>query len=892
MIHKRCERQVARRVLQRLTLLQPLRLLLIGAVGSVCLPPLAAAQASVDPEHGVIKVALALRSLGSVKRVLVIGAHPDDEDTSLLTLMERGLGADAAYLSLNRGEGGQNLIGPQLGVGLGLIRTEELLAARSLDGAEQFFTRAYDFGYSKSAGETFEFWPRDSLLADVVSVVRRFRPQVIVSVFSGTRRDGHGQHQVAGLLAQEAFEISGDPTRFPEQLAQGLEPWMPLKLYRSTRFDRAATTLEIQTGIFDPLYGRSYHQIAMVGRSKHRSQDMGRIEELGPRTARVQLLKSRVGPVPAVETSIFAGVDTTLTGLLGQLPSAAREGLASELAAYQEHLDQSRAVLSQWQPSRSAPYLGQALASLRRVKELAQRLGAGAADLGFVLDLQRSKLEAALSAASGIVVDAFAGDDLLAAGQTVEVEVLIWNGGDAGVELAGVSLRTGDGWRVEPLDPVASLVPAGSMTRRRFEVTVPADAEAGRPYFLREARAGAVYIWTDDATIRGLPFDPPLIAADVQLRVEGQAVSESAEVVNRFADQARGEVRRPLRVVPAVGVEIEPSTSVWPLDRTEPAAFAVSVRGEVPGGVSGSLTLEAPAGWRVTAEDRRFRLPAPGSAATVEFRVEPPPDLATGSYEFEAVAVAEDGRRYTTGYAIIDHPHIRRQVLFKEARARIEAFHLELAERRMRVGYIPGAGDAVAEAIRAMKIDVEVLDDRAIASADLSVYDAIVVGIRAYETNSALLENNERLLGWVHAGGTLIVQYQQYRFFNGDYAPYSMSARRPHDRVTDEKAPVRLLDPDHAAFNHPNRISEADFEAWVQERGLYFPYEWDPSYTPLLETADLGEAPKRGALLIAPVGSGLYVYTGLSFFRQLPAGVPGAYRLLANLLSLRYDLAF
>ncbi|MEE9245220.1 MAG: LmbE family protein, partial [Gemmatimonadota bacterium] len=247
---------------------------------------------------------------------------------------------------------------------------------------------------------------------------------------------------------------------------------------------------------------------------------------------------------------------------------------------------------------------------------------------------------------------------------------------------------------------------------------------------------------------------------------------------------------------------------------------------------------------------------------------------------------------YTTGYAIIDHPHIRRQVLFKEARARIEAFHLELAERRMRVGYIPGAGDAVAEAIRAMKIDVEVLDDRAIASADLSVYDAIVVGIRAYETNSALLENNERLLGWVHAGGTLIVQYQQYRFFNGDYAPYSMSARRPHDRVTDEKAPVRLLDPDHAAFNHPNRISEADFEAWVQERGLYFPYEWDPSYTPLLETADLGEAPKRGALLIAPVGSGLYVYTGLSFFRQLPAGVPGAYRLLANLLSLRYDLAF
>ncbi|UCC49821.1 MAG: PIG-L family deacetylase, partial [Gemmatimonadota bacterium] len=332
------------------------------------------AQEVVDPEHGIVAVERLLRGLGSVKRVLVIGAHPDDEDTALLTWLERGLGADAAYLSLTRGEGGQNLIGPELGVGLGLLRTGELLAARRLDGADQFFARAYDFGYSKSAEETFRFWPRDSLLADVVAVVRQFRPQIIVSIFTGTPRDRHGQHQAAGILAREAFFAAGDPQRFPGQLADGLRPWSPLKLYGSTRFDEDAATLTIETGSLDPLYGRSYYQIAMASRSRHRSQDMGRIESLGPRRTSVQLLESRLDTgEPERERSLFGGIDTTLVGMLPATgDSATRERMGGALKEYQERVGGAREMLGgrRWS-GELVSRLSSALSSLRRSIRLA-----------------------------------------------------------------------------------------------------------------------------------------------------------------------------------------------------------------------------------------------------------------------------------------------------------------------------------------------------------------------------------------------------------------------------------------------------------------------------------------------------------------------------------------
>ncbi len=847
-----------------------------------------AAQGAVDPEHGIVAVGRLLRGLGSVKRVLVIGAHPDDEDTALLTWLERGLGADAAYLALNRGEGGQNLIGPELGVGLGLVRTGELVAARNLDGAEQFFTRAYDFGYSKSSEETFKFWSRDSLLADVVAIVREFRPQVIVSIFSGTPRDGHGQHQVAGILAHAAFDAAADVDVFSAQIEAGCAPWQALKLYRSVRFGRGTATLTVETGTFDALYGRSYHQIAMASRSQHRSQDMGRIEPLGPRQTALQLITSRVGSdSEADESSIFDGVDTTLVGMLSPISAAGtRAALAEALTAYGSHLLRAREGLGQWASSSTVAHLAVALTSLRRALELSESLGVDGGDLRFVLGKQETRLESALAEAAGVIVDAFTDDDLVVPGQSVEVEVQIWNGGDEEVALHSVALRTPEGWPIESVESPPRELPPHTLVSHRFRVTVPVDAEPTRLYFLRAPRSGGVYSWPASSRDRGRPFGAPVIEAQVSLAVDGRAIGRSAEAVYRFADQARGEVRRPLFVVPAVGVQLEPATTIWPLGRSEPLNFNVELRGESAAAVSGRVWLEAPDGWSVTPSTAAFELEAPGSAQTIDFVVDAPAELGAGRHEIVAVAESEDGSRYRVGYSVIDYTHIRRSVRTEEAKATIEAFELTV-DKALRIGYVPGAGDAVAEAIAAMGLDVAVLDQRAVAKSDLSAYGLIVLGIRAYETNPALVENNGRFLEWVRAGGTLISQYQQYSYFRGDYAPYPLAARRPHDRVSDELAPVEILVRDHPAFTQPNVIGPGDFEGWVQERGLYFASEWDERFQPLVQTADAGEEWKRGGLLVAEFGDGLYVYTGLAFFRQLPAGVPGAYRLLANLLSLK-----
>lgn len=865
---------------------RPLGLLL--AIGLLAALPLtAAAQGSVDPHHGTIAVASDLRGLGSVKRVLVIGAHPDDEDTELLTWLERGVGADAAYLSLSRGEGGQNLIGPELGVGLGLIRTEELLAARRLDGAQQFFSRAYDFGYSKTAAETFRFWPRDSLLADVVSVIRRFRPQVVVSIFSGTPRDGHGQHQAAGIVAQEAFRVAGDSTRFPDQIAAGLRPWRPLKLYRSARFDTAATTLTLQTGDLDPLYGRSYHQIAMASRSEHRSQDMGRIQPLGPSRTRLDRLVAPAAAGPAAsETSPFDGVDTTLAGLVASTaPAAVREHLEEGLAAYRSHLDRARAVLGPSDLAAMVPELAAALGELRRVRVAADSLQTGGEDLRFVLDEQLVRLDDAVSEAAGVIVDAFGDDGLVIPRESLDVEMQIWNGGGQPVDLRGVHLEAPPGWQVERLDATTTQVPPNTLARRRFRVRVPANAQVSQPYFLRQPRHGDLYSWPADPWLRGLPFAGPLLTAHADLSIDDQAVERSAEVVYRFGDPARGEVRRPIAVVPAVGVTLTPDVAAWPLDQQGERAFRVQLRGEAKSGADGRVRLRVPEGWAVVPQDTAFHLASPGSETTAEFRVRPPSDLRAGEYTLQAVAETGDGQKYAEGYQIIDYPHIRRRLLFHDARARVEAIDVKVASG-LRAGYIPGAGDAVPEAARSLGVNLETLDASAVAGADLSKYDVIVTGIRAYETNPALVANNDRVLEYVRGGGTLIVQYQQYPFFRGHFAPYPMTVARPHDRVTDETAPVKVLAPDDPIFNQPNRIGPDDWKGWVQERGLYFAHTWDAQYRPLLEMSDPGESPKRGALLVAHLGKGLYVYSGLALFRQLPAGVPGAYRLLANLLSL------
>ncbi len=796
-------------------------------------------QLSPSGTGGVAALASTLRQLGSNKRVLMIGAHPDDEDTQLLVLLSRGMGAQAAYLSLTRGEGGQNLIGPELGPELGIIRTEELLAARELDGARQFFTRAYDFGFSKSADETFRFWPRDSILKDVVDVIRRFRPQIIIAVFSGTPADGHGHHQVSAILARQAFDLLRDSAGGPQ------------KFYRSTRGDPSATTLTLPVGTLDPIIGQSYFQVAMASRSRHRSQDMGQLQRPGPATSGVALLATK-SPQPG-ETSVFTGVDTTI-----------------HVTGYAALIDSARGALTPWRPGATLPYLIRALRLL------------GPAD-----SVQRALLERAMTNAAGVTIDGAADDGIVTPGERLQVEVTVWNAGDSAVRVDSVAIAAPPGWSLERLELGAPTVAPGALLTRRFVLTVARDAERTQPYFLKRplTNRGGLYDWsTAPADVRGLPFEPPPVTARVRLLIGGEPVTVTREVVYRYRDQAIGEIRRPIFVTRDVDVAIAPQELLWPIEggAREPRHFTVTVTNRARGAAAVRTAVTVPAGWPpISAESLAFT--REDETKTVVVSLAPPvaESLKPGSYELRAGGGALE---------IIDYPHIRPRALTKASVAQIRAARVALPALA-HVGYVRGAADRVPEALLAVGVPIELIGADSLARGDLSHYDAIVIGSRAYETEPALVANNGRLLDYAKSGGLVIVQYQQYPFVDGGFAPYPLTIARPHDRVTDENAPVTELDPSHSVFHYPNEIAAEDWRGWIQERGLYFAHTWDTTYVPVLETHDPGPpnppAELKGGVLIAPLGRGTYVYSGLSFFRQLPAGVPGAYRLFVNLLGLK-----
>jgi len=816
------------------------RPIVVALFVSSCAVGAGAAQLAPPGTGGVAALANTLRQLGSNKRVLMIGAHPDDEDTQLLVLLSRGMGAQAAYLSLTRGEGGQNLIGPELGPELGIIRTEELLAARERDGARQFFTRAYDFGFSKSIDETFRFWPRDSILKDVLDVIRRFRPQIIIAVFSGTPADGHGHHQASAILARQAFDVLRDSAGGPQ------------KFYRSTRGDPTATTLTLPVGTLDPILGQSYFQIAMASRSRHRSQDMGQLQRPGPATSGVALVASKTS---GADGSIFTGVDTTI-----------------HLSGYAALIDSARAALTPWRPAATLPSLVRALRLV------------GTAD-----SVQRALLERAITIAAGVTIDGTADDGIVIPGERLQIEVTVWNAGDSAVRVDTVAVAAPGGWSLERLELGAPTVAPGTLLTRRFVLTVGKDAERTQPYFLRRplTNRGGLYDWSSaPPDVRGLPFEPPPVSARVRLVIAGEPVTLTREVVYRYRDQALGEIRRPLLVTRDVDVAIAPAELLWPIDggSHEPRHFTVTVTNRTRGATLVRTAVTPPAGWPpIPAESLAFTREDETKSVAVTLAPPTADSLKPGTYDVRAGA----------GWLeIIDYPHIRPRALTRPSVSQIRAGRLALPALS-HVGYVRGAADRVPEALLAVGVPLELINADSLARGDLSHYDAIVIGSRAYETEPALVANNGRLLDYAKNGGLLIVQYQQYPFVDGGFAPFPLSIARPHDRVTDENAPVTELDPANPVFHYPNEIGAADWRGWIQERGLYFAHSWDPTYVPVLEMHDPGPpsppppAELKGGLLIAPLGRGTYVYTGLSFFRQLPAGVPGPYRLFMNLLGLK-----
>ncbi|HEY7028764.1 MAG TPA: PIG-L family deacetylase [Gemmatimonadales bacterium] len=911
-------------------LLRSLRAAVLVLAAQAFIQPLVA-QLQPPSTGGLPALEQQLRLVGQYKRVLLIGAHPDDEDTELLTVLVRGMGAAAGYLSLNRGEGGQNLIGEELGEELGLLRSEELLAARQLDGAQQFFTRAYDFGFSKSLDDTWDHWPKDSVLKDVVRIVRRFRPQVIVSIFSGTPRDGHGQHQAAGWAASQAFEIAGDSTRFPELFTEeGFAPWTPLKLYRSARFDSAATTITLQGGTLDPAVGQSFHQIAMRGRSLHRSQDMGQLQHIGPSVIRLALIKDRTGKGTA---GIFEGIDTTLAGTPDALTLKATDkaNLARTLKSYNAKLAEARAAISPTEAAKVPALLISARADLSDAAKLIRQTGPEEDFEG-----ETSRLSDAIARSSNLLVDAYSDDSSVVPGQEFRATASVWNAGPAAqaVDLCFVSPSLG--WRLDvdsatsvavpmaihrgtclglgdsgwqPLNKGGGQLAPGTVASARLRVKVPDKWKPTTPYFLREPRDGDLYRWDPaDRSSWGLPFETPPFKVEAQVPLGSDLGYLPREVVYRTNDQARGEVRSPVNVVSRIDVKLQPETELWPLG-SGARKFVVTLTHGARDSTSGKLSLSVPQGWSAPPA-QPFQFSREGERASFTFTVRPPQKLAAGSYELFAVAQDNAGNRYDGGSFTIAYSHIRPRTYYRQAKATVDVASLTLPPVA-HIGYIRGAADRIPEALQTVGIKVELIDGKALDRIDLSGFRAIVVGPRAYETDPDLPGNNDNLLAFAKKGGLVVVQYQQYAFFLNDYAPYPLTvgSRAPgtttvsttqrgspsvggtallggHDRVTDETAEVTAVQPVSPVLLRPNRIGKSDWAGWVQERGLYFAHSWDAQYHPVLSMHDPGDPALEGGLLIAKVGTGTYVYTGLSFFRQLPAGVPGAFRLFANLLAL------
>ncbi len=813
-----------------------------------------------------------IERLATPVRVLHIGAHPDDEDSGLLAYLARGLKARTGYLSLTRGDGGQNLIGGELYEALGVIRTEELLAARAIDGAEQFFARAYDFGFCKDPAEALSRWGEEELLSDAVRAVRSFRPHVIIARFTGTPADGHCHHQVAGIIARRAFHAAADPNLFPEQLERGLRPWSAGKFYVVS--NKREATIAVNVGEFDPLFGRSYYQIGMAGRALHKSQGQGALELRGPVWTYLKLIESRIATA-GDESSILDGVPASLEA------AAADEATRQELRQVQSLIARAIDDYHPRNPLRSAGLLLRALAIARALNGNNQD-----AELRFVLERKIAEFDQAISALLGISFELSASQPVAVPGEEMKLEVKFLNRSALPLTLNRVEIAVPRGWRLSPSGEMRP-VTLGYNEEARLGFSLKVDEGAGptMPHWLRKGRSGDRFA-LDEPGLAIMPHAPPEVRARADYSVWGYQASVESPAEFTFADPAEGELRFSLSVVPEAAVGVTPEVLLVPLERRgRGARLKVDVESNAPREMAGRLRLVLPEGFSASPEAIELSFKRRGERRSALFELRASARAKAGEYRVEAV-FEEDEKQYAVGYRSVSYPHIRARRIYRPAASRLILLEASFPQP-LRVGYVMGTGDAVPEVLTQLGIAVELLDHDALAFLDLGRFDAVVIGVRAYAVRDDLKALNARLLDYVRRGGLLVVQYQTYEFFEGNFAPYPLKANRPHDRVVDEAAPVEMLEPEHPIFNRPNRIEARDFEGWVQERGLYFAAEWDRRYRALLASADKGEEAKRGGLLIASYGRGTYIYTGYAWFRQLPAGVPGGIRLFLNLVSLR-----
>ena len=846
----------------------------------------------------------ALLRLRTTVTVLHTTAHPDDEDGALLTWLSRNQGVRTGLLTLNRGEGGANAIGPELYDSLGLVRTEELLAAGRYYGVDQMFTRVIDFGFSKRLDETLEHWGKENVLRDVVRAVRLYRPDVLVARFHGKDRDGHGNHQTAGLMSIEVFRAAADPTRFPEQFAEGLRPWQIKKFYQSVRENEPAT-LKIDVGEYDPLLGRSYREIARQGLAYQRSQGAGQsLGIAGPGVSAVQLVESTL-PKSDKEASLFDGLDVTIPGIAKLTGSSVN--ITPELTAMQGQVSDA---LSKFDARRPWVISSQLAAGQKATRESIAKVRGSqmdAAGKDYVLFLLNNKeqefqdaMNKALAISMEVLVDppqvegqpafrqsreTFA---VAVPGQQFTLTATVINRGQVKIDPTGVTLRTPKGWRTAARTSDARPLSFNEAMKAQFDVTVPTDADYSRPYWYRQNEFRDFIYQLRKPGDLNLPWSPPDLVGVLTYKVDGVEFTSTAPAQTTFVDRPWGEQRRLLMVAPALNVAISPGVGVIPVTSSS-ATYSVkvsvsnNVSNSAKGAVTGKLRLKLPDGWKSTPVDAPFSFTHEGEAQNFVFQVSVP-RVATGT-DYKVQAIADyNGKEYGEGYRVIAHRDLEPRHLYRDAVTEIRAIDVKVAPG-LKVGYIMGVGDEMPTALEQIGVKVQVLGPDDLASASLEQFDAIIVGIRASSVRDDYRAYNRRLLDYVEKGGNLVVQYQTQEFDAAPYGPYPYKLGRAEE-VSEEDAKVTVLDPENPVFNWPNKITSADFDKWVEERGSKWMSTWDERYKPLLESHDREQAPQRGGLVQAKYGRGTFTYAAYAFYRQMPAGVSGGYRLFANIISM------
>jgi LmbE family N-acetylglucosaminyl deacetylase len=899
----------------------PLGLALLLALGMLAVGTLAGPQAQapkvmpspvdpLPPDTGAAGLKQMLVRLQTTARLMQTTAHPDDEDGGMLTLESRGQGATTLLMTLTRGEGGQNKVGSNLFDVLGVLRALELTASDRYYGVEQRFSRVADFGYSKNPGETFQKWGgHDIPLSDMVRVIRTFRPDVLVARFSGTERDGHGHHQASAILTKEAFRAAPDPNRFPEQIRQGLQPWQPKKLYIGNVCGFGATscaaenyTVKLNTGQVNPQLQMSYIQFAMEGLRHQLSQGAGGWSvEPGDRFTYYKLVDSVVPPATdkdGHERNFFDGLDISWRGWVPKFDANGER----ELANIESKIAEARAAAERDPASAAEPLLS-VLQSLTRLKgEVGD--GAGKQDLLMRLREKEQQARTALNLALNVSLQAVLISpqgpestqperDPLAAispGQKYTVRVKFHNGSAHSLQLRSLALENQTKEQVPP-------VPTGQDYQTDFQLQLWANALSTRPASHRnDPERDAIYT-VDEPQYQTLPFPPPplRVVADYNLSDLGSRTRDepgvtthaarsdvSAPVWVSFTDEKGAEQKRVLAIAPAFSVELEPGEQVIPIANGHERIVQVGVSSNLTGAPKGSLRLEVPAGWQIEPKQIPVELRQRGDKQHFEFKVVPG-SLKEGPAQIRAVLTA-GGKAFSEGYTLVTREDLASAYYYQPALQRVSMVDVKVP-KDLKVAYIPGAGDEIPTVLQQIGINTTVLPAGKLGSENLAKYGTIVLGIRAYDTQKDVAANNQRLLDYVSAGGTLIVQYNAGAgdFNNGHFAAFPLQMSR--SRVSVEEAPVEILAPEDRVFHYPNPISERDFDGWVQERGLYFADQWDSNFKPLLSSHDPGEQPLKGGLLRAQYGKGTYIYAGYAFFRQLPAGVAGAIRLYVNLLS-------